>query len=403
MSRKGGIALRKYRGVFALIALIAIITGVSTRLKADTGTCSGQMLTLPFTDVSAGSIFFCAIAEAYFSGLTVGTTATTYGPGEVVSREQMAAFVTRTLDQSLRRGARRSALKRFYIPTSADGLGLTSIGSMANLVVSDGADLWVANRGSNSVSRVRASDGKLLETWSAATLPIGVLAAKGSVFVTGDTGPGGSLYQIDPSQPVGPVTTLSTALGSNPQGIAFDGARVWTANEGGSVSLIVLTPLTVTNVSTGFVGPIGIVFDGSNMWVTDRGTFPGKLFKLDSVGNIAQTITVDQSPAFPAFDGTNIWVPNFISNTVTVVRASTGTVLATLTGNGLNGPNEAAFDGERILITNFNGSSVSIWKAADLTPIATVTTGSNSFPVGACSDGLNFWITLQGGGKLARF
>jgi hypothetical protein len=44
-----------------------------------------------------------------------------------------------------------------------------------------------------------------------------------------------------------------------------------------------------------------------------------------------------------------------------------------------------------------------MWKSADLSPLGSVSTGSNSFPVGACSDSLNFWITLQGGGKLARF
>jgi len=30
------------------------------------------MITLPFADVPATNVFFCAIAEAYFSGLTNG-------------------------------------------------------------------------------------------------------------------------------------------------------------------------------------------------------------------------------------------------------------------------------------------------------------------------------------------
>ena len=38
------------------------------------------------------------------------------------------------------------------------------------------------------------------------------------------------------------------------------------------------------------------------------------------------------------FDGTNIWTPNSDDNSVSVVRASTGVVIATLTGNGLKGP-----------------------------------------------------------------
>jgi hypothetical protein len=159
----------------------------------------------------------------------------------------------------------------------------------------------------------------------------------------------------------------------------------------------------VTTVTAGFSSPEAILYDGANMWVADQGTIPCKLFKLDSNGAIIQTVTVDDGPYFPVFDGTNIWVPNNISNTVTVVRASTGAVLATLTGNGLNGPQVAAFDGERILVTNTSGNSVSLWKAADLSPLGSVSTGPGTFPAGACNDGLNFWITLSGTGKLARF
>jgi hypothetical protein len=348
------------------------------------------------------SPFFCQIAEAFFSGLTNGTSATTYSPSANVPREQMAAFITRTLDQSLKRGSRRAALKQFWTPTSADGLGLTTVGVDPVFVESDGTDLWVPNISSGTVSRVRASDGKLLESWTGATFATGVLAGRGLIFVTGETIPG-NLYQIDPTQPAGAVTTLTSALGDSPVVIAFDGARIWTANLGGSISIVTLNPLSVSTVTTGFSLPIGILYDGANMWVTDAGTSPGKLFKLDSNGAIIQTVTVGNSPANPVFDGTNIWVQNFSSNTVTVVRASSGAVLATLTGNGLSGPNTAAFDGERILVTNSFGDSVSLWKAADLTPLGSVSTGSATGPVGACSDGLNFWITLQSTGKLARF
>ena len=106
------------------------------------------------------------------------------------------------------------------------------------------------------------------------------------------------------------------------------------------------------------------------------------------------------------FDGINIWVPNLNSNSVSVVRATgglAGTVLATLTGNGLAGPTQAAFDGERILITNAGANSVSLWKASDLSSIGTFSTGTFTSPFGVCSDGLNFWITLNAPGHLARF
>src|SRR5204862_5056681 len=130
---------------------------------------------------------------------------------------------------------------------------------------------------------------------------------------------------------------------------------------------------------------------------------PGKLFKLDSNGAIISSVDVNSSPQVPVFDGTNIWVPNINSSTVSVVRASSGTVIATLFGNGLNSPTTAAFDGERILVTNELSDTVSLWKASDLTPLGSLTPGSGTHPLGACSHGLNFWITLQGVNKLARF
>ena len=64
-----------------LISLLVNLTVISTRIQAATGTCGGASITLPFTDVPASNIFFCSIASAYFSGLTNGTTATTYAPG----------------------------------------------------------------------------------------------------------------------------------------------------------------------------------------------------------------------------------------------------------------------------------------------------------------------------------
>jgi len=211
MKRNSRSAIR----VVLVIALMLMITLGSGRLRADTGTCGGAAATLPFTDVM-GNLFFCQIAEAYFSGLTNGTTSTTYSPTQDVPREQMAAFITRTLDQSLKRGSRRAVLDQFWTPTSAAGLSLTTVGSGPELVKSDGADLWVANFGDGTVSRVRASDGKLLETWTGATGASGVLAAKGLIFVTGSVNPG-KLYQIDPK--LSRFCTMSLRIGGQ--------SRIW--------------------------------------------------------------------------------------------------------------------------------------------------------------------------------
>ncbi len=391
------------RGLLLTIAVATIIAS-SSRLKADTGMCGGASITLPFTDVSTSNVFFCSIAEAFFSGLTNGTGPGIYSPSANVTREQMAAFVTRTMDKSVNRGSRRAALEQFWTNTGASNLALTTVGTNPQHVKSDGADLWVNNFGSGTVSRVRASDGHLIDTWTGATMATSVLVAMGKVFLTANTSPG-KLYQIDPALPAGAVTTVTSALGAFSQSIAFDGQRIWTANAGGSVSIVTLDPLTVNTTATGFSSPTAIIFDGANMWVTD---FDGNLKKLDSSGNVIATVAVANNPAAPSFDGTNIWVPNYTANSISIVRATgglSGTVLATLTDNGLSRPSQVAFDGERMLVTNNDpaANSVSLWSASDLTPIGTFSTGPSTQPAGACSDGVNFWITLSVPGKLARF
>jgi DNA-binding beta-propeller fold protein YncE len=401
----------KQRVLLLVVAVVAL--GVtSSRLRADTANCNGASITLPFTDVPASNSFFCAIAAAYFSGLTNGTTAMTYSPAANVSREQMAAFVSRTLNQSLVRGSSRAALNQWWTQATIPSTALTQVDVFPHSVQSDGTDLWVANSGSGTVSRVRASDGRLLGIWTGATGANGVLVARGRVFITGHHDPDpGRLYSLNPTQSPGAVTLLTDELSAGPFSLAYDGSKIWTTNGAGGASIFkfVCVGSCVTTLTAGLSQPYGILYDGANIWVTDSGD--PALKRLNSDGSVALSVPVSSSPLHPIFDGTNIWVPSGLSNSITVVRVkdSVGNplaqpfVLATLTGNGLDFPARTAFDGQRILVTNATGDSVSLWRATDLTPLGSFPTGNGSNPSGACSDGLNFWITLRSTNQLARF
>lgn len=390
---------KKSRSALLLLQLIVILT-LAARLQAqNTGACGGVIVTIPFTDVSPSSVFFCAIAEAYFSGLTNGTGPTTYSPTDPVPRDQMAAFVTRTQDSAIKRSSRRAALNQWYTLGIPGGL-TTAVGANPQMVACDGADLWVAAR-DGTVTRVRASDGALLGEWTGATGASGVLVAKGVVWITGQDTSSGKLFYLSPSESPRAVQDFA-ALRNNPYGMATDGTYIWTANNSGSVSKVSLvgTNQTFTN---GFIHPIGVLFDGSNIWVTDQGGF-GSIDKLDGNGNTVQQIIFgDQSggiaPVIPVFDGTNIRVP-LKDNTVAIIRASTGSMIASLSGNGLNSPVTAAFDGQRILVTNFAGGA-SLWRASDLTPIGVEAYG---YAVnGACSDGIKFFVVDNQNSLLVPF
>ncbi|HKF44359.1 MAG TPA: S-layer homology domain-containing protein [Thermoanaerobaculia bacterium] len=364
----------------------------------------------PFTDVS--DVAFCPfVLEIFYLGITTGTTATTYDPTSPVTRLQMAAFLSRSVDSALKRGSRRTALNQFWVPQGGLALAQTTVQFGAGPMAFDGIDLWVASSADSTLLQVRPSDGRILATWTADSAN-GLLAALGKIFVTGyDSNVfSGLFFMIDPSlgSPGGFATLVSSSLPFAPSVIAYDGSRFWTSGAG-TVSMLTPTaspPWTVTTATAGFLGPSGLIYDGANVWAADPGnlsTDPGRLLKLDSSAAILQTITVGKGPGPLLFDGASIWVPNFGSDSISVVRSSSGVLLQTLTGNGMSKPSAVAFDGERVLVADFGNDKVSLWKAADLTPLGSFSVGAGSQPTGACSDGINFWVTFFGTPTLQRF
>jgi hypothetical protein len=219
--------LNRHLGIslMLVVSLMAWLTVLSTRLRANTGSCGGVSVTVPFTDVSSSNMFFCSIAEAYFSGLTNGTTATTYSPSDPVPREQMAAFVTRTLDQSLKRG-KRAALHQFWATTVTDAAVINQVNGVANLIKSDGTDVYMAIAGLNAVQRFRASSSQEelpVATYSGIAGAYGICVTPSLVYVTGRTSPG-TLYSIPRGEASSAATLLASDLGDGPTGIAYDGA-----------------------------------------------------------------------------------------------------------------------------------------------------------------------------------
>jgi DNA-binding beta-propeller fold protein YncE len=385
------------RAPLALLALAAVLAGGATRIVQDQ--CG------PFTDVTPGLCPY--ILEIYYLGVTVGTSATTFSPDAPLTRGQGAVFVAKGINQTLARSSRRAALGRWWTTGAEPILGVTFLGARPIGVASDGADLWVANIDSGTISRVRASDGRVLATWTLATNPTGVLVAMGRVFVTGQSNPG-KLYMIDPTQPATGVTAVATGLGDSPAAIAFDGTRIWTANSGGfsgtaSVSIVVpaaSAPWPVTNVEIAASTLSGIVFDGKDVWVSSFGA--GAVLRLDANGQVAQTVPDEGNPTGIVYDGANLWVPNANAR-IDVFRAADGTPLASLTQPDMLFALAAAFDGERVAVVDFH-ERVFLWRAADFTPLGSTPLAPTQHPNGICSDGIDFWITAGDNvGQLIRF
>jgi hypothetical protein len=376
--------------------------------------CGASSYPFPFTDVGGVADGFCrGIVEAYVLGVTAGTTPTTFSPNNGVTRVQMTTFLQRSIDQGLRRSSRRMALGQWWTPKTGLALQRVRLDSpgLPSFCKADGEDIWVAN--GTGIARIRASTGQTQADYVVSGLGItdvkGMLVANGLVFAVA---PGSSRFvvielRVDavPSKQI----RLPEPVSYHPNSLAFDGDRIWTANYvDGSISIItgfldsgiLIPPGTVIG---GFASPIDVIFDGSNIWVAEATA--NRIRKLNAMGAALQTVAVGASPAYMVYDGANIWVPNYLGDSLTVVRASTGEVIATISGdasNGLSKPVQVAFDGERILVTNQGNDSVTLFRAADLTLIGNVQLDSGAAPYGVCSDGINFWITLRGSGELLR-
>src|SRR5512141_858405 len=134
---EGGTPMSFRRSILRVPSFVACALGAALLVASSAllGLCG------PFTDVTDAQ--FCPfVLEIFTLGITTGTTPTTYDPTSSVSRLQMAAFLSRSVDGVLTRGSRRAALNRYWTTQNISVLGLTTL-SGAQFLQSDGQDVWV--------------------------------------------------------------------------------------------------------------------------------------------------------------------------------------------------------------------------------------------------------------------
>ena len=187
----------------------------------------------------------------------------------------------------------------------------------------DGANIWVTNEASSTVTKLRASDGSNLGVFSAGV------------------------------------------AGSLPRGIAFDGANVWVANyvndfPNGFVSKLRASDGTNLGIFAVGYAPFGLAFDGANIWVASTGGGVTKLRASDGV-NLG-TFSIPDSAVGIAFDGANIWVTGHEFARVYKLRASDGTIVDSflpgiLPAAQVGEPRFIAFDATNVWVTLSGGQS----------------------------------------------
>jgi hypothetical protein len=267
-------------------------------------------------------------------------------------------------------------------------------GNNPNGVAFDGANIWVANAGSNSVTKLRASDGANLGGFAVGTSPRGVAFDGANIWVANSVSNNVTKLRASDGASLGTFT-----VGTSPLGVAFDGANIWVANSGSSnVTKLRASDGECVGTCTFTVGffPGGVAFDGANIWLTNGANGVTKLRATDGLN--FGTFPVGSGPIGVAFDGANIWVANNSSGNVTKLRASDGACVGTCTFSVGTNPNGVAFDGANIWVAI--GGNVTKLRASDGAFLGSFPVGID--PTGVAFDGTNIWVTNASSNNITR-
>ncbi|MBS1910710.1 MAG: hypothetical protein JST22_01865 [Bacteroidetes bacterium] len=255
-----------------------------------------------------------------------------------------------------------------YLPASADDGNAAPAEPLAS---SDGA-LYVTLPATGTVARY---DARTLTR----TAQVQVGAAPAQIAASSN---GGTLYiaHSDPDAETQYVSVVDArsmrmtgtidSVGRAPHGLVLspDGRQLYTINTfGDDISVVDLAtgkvlkriPVSYNNpLVPGFIARYqpycGLLApDGHTLWVTCRRSGEARAVDLD-LGAVVDSIFVGVQPMMPAItkDGRYLWVPNVVTNSISVIDLGTRRLQATIP-NVTQGPNAVAFspDGKTAYVT----------------------------------------------------
>jgi Kelch motif/Galactose oxidase, central domain len=304
--------------------------------------------------------------------------AAAYAGGAIFAIGGWNSYVTDTVDE--------------YTPPLSAASVTAAVGLKPWGILHDGTNIWVANTGSASVSKIRTRDGAVLGTYPVGSEPRGDMAFDGTyVWVTNTYS-----HTVSKIRAFDGGNFGTFGVGAYPHGAAFDGANVWVANwSGNSVTKLRASDGSALGTYTVGLHPCGVAFDGSSVWVTTS----NEVVRLrPSDGTRIGSFTSVSNPYGITFDGTSIWVANHGSDTVTKIRPSDGAHLGTFVVG--SAPLGVAAAGSSVWVTSSGTDTVTELRASDGAVIATLKAGKE--PRGVAFDGARPWVTNYGGNDVGR-
>ena len=270
---------------------------------------------------------------------------------------------------------------------------------------------YVANTLSDSVSVIDTSTNQVIATRAVGSRPQNAAVSPDarSVYITNQSTTG------FPSTISIIATATNTVIDTIPPpepdskglfGVAFrvDGLLAYVTDTPANALVGIDTTTKKLRLVSSTTGPYGIAVSPTRVYVTNHeGQLGGNTVTVfDAATRFITTITVGTSPRGIALspEGDVVYVANFVSDTVSVIRTQTNEVIATIpVGDGPEGV-AATPDGKLVFVTNRNSRTVSVIDSARVVTdpshgvAGTVALGGAPFGVAITPDGAWAYVTV---------
>jgi hypothetical protein len=207
--------------------------------------------------------------------------------------------------------------------------------------------------------------------------------------------------------PIQEAGRLDISLGGSPQALAFDGANVWVANFGGSVTELRASDATTLGTFPVLGAPVQIIYAAQKIWVASWGDatedIPGNITELSLSGQVLNIVNLGTDPNSGqplepialASDGTNVYFT--VANNSTYRALENG---ATVTiGNTRSIADYLLYDGTQIWVSYGGTNTVSA--GSPMLPVTQVFT-VGQLPVALAFDSVNIWAANYTDGTVTK-
>jgi YVTN family beta-propeller protein len=204
-----------------------------------------------------------------------------------------------------------------------DGSGRTDIrvGKKPFGVTRAGGAVWVANTGSDSVTRIDVKTGAASDPIPAGHEPYFIAADQNTVFVANGAAGDGTITVLDArsGKPVGDPIQVGGEL----RGIASSGSAVWVADRRSNTVKRIISNRVVKTIKVG-KNPASVAFGANALWVTNKDSDTVSRIDLGGAGKKVTTIKVGKQPFGATFGDGFAWITNSGDDTVMRLDPQTG-------------------------------------------------------------------------------